>query len=82
MTSTTVKKPSSRKSLCLFTNIIDVKPKTEKMLYCRCKIQTQGHESRYYPVDQEKKQKGHSKINDQIKSNLHAWITCHPQVVQ
>ena len=30
MTSTPVKKPSAGKSLCLFTNILDVKPKTEK----------------------------------------------------
>ena len=28
MTSTPVKKPSARKSLCLFTNILDVKKKT------------------------------------------------------
>ena len=28
MPSTPVKKPSARKSLCLFTNILDVKPKT------------------------------------------------------
>ena len=30
MTSTPVKKPSAGKSLCIFTNILDVKPKTEK----------------------------------------------------
>ena len=30
MTSTPVKKPSSRKSRCLFTNILDVKPKIAK----------------------------------------------------
>ena len=30
MTKTTVKKPSDRKSLCLFTNIFDVKKKTAK----------------------------------------------------
>ena len=30
MTSTPVKKPSARKSLCVFTNILNVKPKTEK----------------------------------------------------
>ena len=30
MTSTPVKKPSARKSLHLFTNILDVKTKTEK----------------------------------------------------
>ena len=28
------------------------------------------------------KRKGHSKINEQIKCTLHAWITRHPQVVQ
>ena len=30
MPSTPVKKPSASKSLCLFTNILDVKPKTAK----------------------------------------------------
>ena len=30
MTSTPVKKPSASKSLCLFTNILDIRPKTEK----------------------------------------------------
>ena len=28
------------------------------------------------------KLKGHSKINEQIKRNLYAWIKRHPQVVQ
>ena len=37
MPSTPVKKPSARKSLCLFTNILDVKPTTAKR-------QTQSHE--------------------------------------
>ena len=31
---------------------------------------------------EKKKRNGHSKINEQIKSNLYAWITRHPQVVQ
>ena len=31
MTSTPVKKPSASKSLCLFTNILGVKPKTAKL---------------------------------------------------
>ena len=30
MKSTSVKNPSDRKSLCLFTNILDVRPKTTK----------------------------------------------------
>ena len=33
MTSTPVKKPSASKSLCLFTNILDVKPKTAKRCF-------------------------------------------------
>ena len=33
-------------------------------------------------MDQEKKLKGHSKINEQIKRNLYTWIIRHPQVVQ
>ena len=44
MTSTPVKKPSARKSLCLFTNILAVKPTTAKRRFCGCKIQTQIHE--------------------------------------
>ena len=35
--STPVKKPSARKSLCLFTNILDVKPKTEKRRFVAAK---------------------------------------------
>ena len=30
----------------------------------------------------EKKRKGNSKINDQIKKSLYNWIMHHPQVVQ
>ena len=33
-------------------------------------------------MDQLKKQKGPSKINEQVKRNVHAWISNHPQVVQ
>ena len=37
MTSTPVKKPSARKSLCLFTNILDVQPKTAKRRFVTAK---------------------------------------------
>ena len=37
MTSTPVKKPSARKSLCLFTNILDIQPKTEKHIFVASK---------------------------------------------
>ena len=33
-------------------------------------------------MDQGKKRKGHSKINEQIKRNLYTWITRHTQVVK
>ena len=33
-------------------------------------------------MDQLKKLKGNSKINEQIKRNLYAWITHHPRVVK
>ena len=45
MASKPVKKPSARKSLCLFTNIFDVHPKTAKRRFFCSKIQTQSHES-------------------------------------
>ena len=37
MTSSPVKKPSARKSLCLFTNILDVQPKTAKHFFVAAK---------------------------------------------
>ena len=41
MTPTLVKKPSASKSLCLFTNKLDVKQK--KTSNCGCIIKTQSH---------------------------------------
>ena len=38
MISTPVKKPSARKSLCLFTNILDVKPTTAKLRFVAAKL--------------------------------------------
>ena len=38
MTSTPVKKPSARKSLCLFTNILNVQPKTAKRRFVAAKF--------------------------------------------
>ena len=78
MTSTPVKKPSARKSLCLFTNILDVKPKTEKRRFVaaksRCKAMKVGNSL----WTKKTKRKGNSKINEQIKRNFYTWITHHP----
>ena len=80
MTSTPVKKPSARKSLCLFTNILNVRPKTAKH---RIVAEKSKHRATKVGDSQwTKKKKWNSKINKQIKRNLYAWITRHPQVFQ
>ena len=35
-----------------------------------------------YTIGIEKKQKGHSKLSEEIKKSLYNWIMHHPQVVQ
>ena len=81
MTSTPVKKTSARKSLCLFTNTFDVKNK-------RAKRRIGTEESKRISMEvvnslwtNRTKRKGYSKINEQIKHDLYAWITRHTQVV-
>ena len=84
MKSTPVKKLISRKSLCLFTNILDVKPKTAKCRFVEVKPKRKAMKvcNSLWTNKKKPKLKGHSKINEQIKRNLHTWITRHPQVVQ
>ena len=47
MTSTSVKKPTYGKPLCLFTNIFDVKNKAAKRSIVAANLQTQSHKSAY-----------------------------------
>ena len=83
MTSTPVKKKkSARKSLCLFTNILDVKLKTAKRRILPAKFKRRAMKVCTIQWTKKTKRKGHSKINDQIKCNLYAWITRHTQVFQ
>ena len=63
MTSTTVKKPSARKSLCLFTNILDVKEKTEKHRVGDEKSKRRAIKVGNSLCPNKTKVKGHSKIN-------------------
>ena len=80
MTSLPAKKPNARKSLCLFTNILDVKPTAAKRRFVAAKSRRKS-----VKVGKNlwtKKRKGHSKINEHIKRNLYTCITRHPQVVQ
>ena len=82
MKSTPVKKPSARKSTCFFTNILDVEPETSKRRFVAAKPRRKSMKVGYSLWTNKTKLKGHSKINEQIKRNLYAWITRHTQVVQ
>ena len=68
--------------MCLFTNILDVKLKIEKRIFVAAKSKRKAMRVGNNLWTKQTKQKGHSKINDQIKCNLYTWITCHLQVFQ
>ena len=80
--STTVKKTSASKSLCLFTTILDIKPKTAKRRFVAAKSKPKSMKVGNSLWTKKTKRKCHLKINEHIKRNLYAWITHHPQVVQ
>ena len=82
MTSTPVKKPSASKSLCLFTNILNVKPKTAKRRIGAEKSKPIAIKFGNNLWTKKIKNKVYSKINEQIKHNMYKWITPHPQVFQ
>ena len=82
MPSIPVNKPSASKSLCLFTDILDVKPTTAKRRFVAAKSRRKAMKVCNSLWTKKPKRKGHSKINEQIKRNLYTWITRHPQVVQ
>ena len=58
-TSTPVKKPSARKSLCLFTNILDVKPKTAKLRIVATESKRRAMKVGTNQWTKKTKQKGH-----------------------
>ena len=72
MTSTPVKKRSARKSLCLFTNTLNIKQKAEKRHIGAAKSKRRALKVRNSMCTNKQKRKGHSKINEHIKCNLYA----------
>ena len=68
--------------MCLFTNILDVKPTTAKRRFVAAKSRRKSMKVCNSLWTKKPKRKGHSKINEQIKRNMYTWITRHPQVVQ
>ena len=63
LTSTPVNKLSARKSLCLFTTILDVKPKTAKRRIVATKSKRRAMKVGSSQRTKKIKIKGHSKIN-------------------
>ena len=82
MTSTTVNKPCARKSLCLFTNILDVKKKAATRRVGAAKSKRKANKFVNISWALKQKRKGNSKIDEQIKKYLYNWTVHHPQVVQ
>ena len=77
MKSTPVKKTSSRKPLCLFTNILYVTNKTDtsKVGADKSKCKAIKYETTTWIL--KPKRKGNSKIYDQINKSLYYWIMHH-----
>ena len=59
MTSSPVKKPSARKSLCLFTNILAVKPTTAKRRFVAAKYRRKAMKVCNILWTKKPKRKGH-----------------------
>ena len=64
MKSKPVKKPSARKSLRLFTNILEVKPTTAKRRFVAAKLKRKSMKVCNILWKRKKKRKGHYKLND------------------
>ena len=79
MTSTPVKKPHAWKSLCLFTNILDVK----KLISVELELLNISASQLSIEINHGnwKKGKRGSKIDEWIKKSLYNWIMYCPQVV-
>ena len=67
MTPTPVKKPSARKSLCLFTNIVDMNKKTSIRQVGAAKSNHKSIKLGTTPWEFKRKQKVNSRIKDQMK---------------
>ena len=82
MTPTTAKKPIARKSLCLFTDILDVKKRTAIRGFGYVKSKRKANKAETIPWELKPKRKLNSRINDNIKKSLYNWIINHPQFLQ
>ena len=82
MTSIPVNKPSSQKSLCVFTNILEVKKKNICRQVGAARSKRKAIKYGNTPWALKQNRKGNSKIHEQIKKPLYNWIMHHPQVLK
>ena len=77
-----VKKPRAKESLCMLTNILDVKSITANRRVVAAKSKHNTIKYGNKPCALKQKRKGDSKIYEQIKKSMYNCIMHHPQVVQ
>ena len=82
ITSTPFNTPRARKSLRMFTNILDLKDKTATRLVGASKYKRKAIKYGNIPWALKQNRKVDSKIYEQIKKSLCNWIMHHPQVMQ
>ena len=82
MTSTPVMKPSAQKSLCMFTNILEVKNKTAHRQVGAAKSKCKAIKFVNSLWALKPNRKLNSNIDEQIKNSLNTWIMYHPHVMQ
>ena len=75
-----VKKCSARKSICLFTEVLDVKNKTAVRRVGASKSKRKAIRAGSMLWSSIPNIKGHTKFNEQINKSLYNWILQHPQV--
>ena len=76
------RKPTARKSLCLSTEVLDVKNKTSVCWVGADKSKRKAIISGSMLWSSISKRKGNTKINKQYNKSIYNWILQNPQVVQ
>ena len=80
--SVTVKNPKAQISLCLFTQLFDVKNKTAVRQVGADKSNIKAIRSGSMLWSNIPKRRGHTKINEKINKYLYNWIVHNSQVLQ
>ena len=80
--SVTFRNPSARKSLCLFTEFLDVKNKTDVSPVSAAESKCKAVREDIMLWSSIPKRRRYTKINEQVKISLYIGILQNPRVVQ